>query len=140
MKKKKFWAQFWHIWLKFEPPIFFFTKIWLHQSLDIMVSYHHVQYQKKLMIQSWESLVADRWLDGQMDWEMDRQTDKSDFIGCCPTNVEHPKHKHIGTFKLFLNKRIKSMYKLCAQLQQSMQFVKAWRIVEKISSQLSCLL
>ena len=31
---------------------FFFKKIWLLQSLDIMVSYHHVQYQKKLMIQS----------------------------------------------------------------------------------------
>ena len=31
---------------------YFFSKIWLRQSLDIMVSYHHVQYQKKLMIQS----------------------------------------------------------------------------------------
>ena len=30
----------------------FFSKIWLCQSLDIMVSYYHVQYQKKLMIQS----------------------------------------------------------------------------------------
>ena len=30
----------------------FFSKIWLRQSLDIMVSYHHVQCQKKLMIQS----------------------------------------------------------------------------------------
>ena len=28
----------------------FFQKIWLRQSLDIMVSYHHVQYKKKLMI------------------------------------------------------------------------------------------
>ena len=26
---------------------FFFSKIWLRQSLDIMVSYHHVQYKKK---------------------------------------------------------------------------------------------
>ena len=25
----------------------FFSKIWLRQSLDIMVSYHHVQCQKK---------------------------------------------------------------------------------------------
>ena len=30
----------------------FFSKIWLRQSLDIMVSYYHVQYQKKLIIQS----------------------------------------------------------------------------------------
>ena len=29
-----------------------FSKIWLCQSLDIMVSYHRVQYQKKLMIES----------------------------------------------------------------------------------------
>ena len=38
---------------------FFFSKIWLCQSLDIMVIYHHVQYQKKLLIQSWENLVTD---------------------------------------------------------------------------------
>ena len=30
----------------------FFSKIWFRQSLDIMVSYHRVQYTKKLMIQS----------------------------------------------------------------------------------------
>ena len=30
----------------------FFSKIGLRQSLDIMVNYHHVKYQKKLMIQS----------------------------------------------------------------------------------------
>ena len=30
----------------------FFSKIWLHQSLDVIVSCHHVQYQKKLMTQS----------------------------------------------------------------------------------------
>ena len=65
---------------------FFFSKIF-HQPFDIMVSYHHVQYQKKLMIQSWENLVtAGRWTDKLTD----RQTDKSDFIGCCPTNIEHP--------------------------------------------------
>ena len=27
---------------------FFFSEICLRQSLDIMVSYHHAQYQKKL--------------------------------------------------------------------------------------------
>ena len=62
---------------------FFFPKIWLFQSLDIMVSYHHVQRHKKLMIQSWENLVT----DGQMG----RRTEDSDFIGRCPTNVERPK-------------------------------------------------
>ena len=37
----------------------FFSKIWLPQSLDIMVSYHHVQYQKQLIIQLWQKLVTD---------------------------------------------------------------------------------
>ena len=37
----------------------FFSKIWVRQSLDTMVSYHHALYQKKLMIQSWENLVTD---------------------------------------------------------------------------------
>ena len=46
----------------------------------IMVSYHHAQYQQKLMIQSWENLATDR--------QIDRGTEKSDFIGHCSTNVE----------------------------------------------------
>ena len=42
------WA---HIWT---------AKIWLRKSLDIMVTYHHIQNQKKLMILSWENFVTDR--------------------------------------------------------------------------------
>ena len=34
-------------------------KMRLRHSLDIVVIYRHVQYQKKLMIQSWENLVGD---------------------------------------------------------------------------------
>ena len=45
----------------------FFSKIWLRQSLDIMVSYHHVQYQEKLIIQSCKNLVTDGRTDGQTD-------------------------------------------------------------------------
>ena len=56
------------------------------QSLDIMVSYHHVQYQKKLVIQSWEILVMQRRTDGR--------TYESNFIGRCPTNVERPTLLH----------------------------------------------
>ena len=63
---------------------FFLTKIWLRQSLDIMDSYYHAQYQKKLMIQSWENLVMDEWPDGRTD----TQTEKSDFIGGCTTNAD----------------------------------------------------
>ena len=43
--------------------IYIFSKIWLRQPLDIMVTYHHVQYQKNLMIQSWENLVTGRLTD-----------------------------------------------------------------------------
>ena len=59
----------------------FFKKIWRRQLLDIMVTYH-VQYQKKLMIQSWEDLVTDGGTNGK--------TDESDFMGRCPTNVRGP--------------------------------------------------
>ena len=45
-----------------------------------MVSYHHVQYQKKLMIQSSENLVT----DGQTD------ESESDFTGRRLTNIERP--------------------------------------------------
>ena len=46
---------------------FFFSRIWLFQSLDIIVSYHHVQYQKNLMIQSRENLVTDRQTNKLME-------------------------------------------------------------------------
>ena len=54
-----------------------------------MLRYRHVQYQKKLMIQSCKNLVTDR----QTDAKADGQTEESDFIGQCPTNVEQPTWK-----------------------------------------------
>ena len=48
---------------------FFPSKIWLRQSLSIIMSYHHVQYQKKLKMQSWEDLVT----EGQTDKQKDRR-------------------------------------------------------------------
>ena len=42
----------------FDPNLgrqIFYSKIWLRQSLDIMIRYHHVQYEKKLMIHNWET-------------------------------------------------------------------------------------
>ena len=58
-------------------PEFFSQKIWLHQSLDFMVNYHHVQYKKKLMIQSWENLVTEGRTNRRMS-----------MIRRCTTNVE----------------------------------------------------
>ena len=44
---------------------FFKKSGWL--SLDIIVSYHLVQYRKKIMIKSWENVVGARRTDGQTD-------------------------------------------------------------------------
>ena len=78
-KKPSFGPDLAHL-AQMPAAIFFSSKIWLRQSLDVMVSYQHVQYQKKLMIQSWENLVT----DGQNDRQTDRLTDSR------PTNIERP--------------------------------------------------
>ena len=57
-----FWAWLSAVGPKFGLPTSF-SKYWLWQLLDIMVSYYHIQYQKKLMIQSWENLVTDSYSD-----------------------------------------------------------------------------
>ena len=57
-QKTWFWAWRWPIWPKFRCQKSF-SKVWLRQSLDIMVSYHQAQYEKKLMIQSWGNLMID---------------------------------------------------------------------------------
>ena len=59
----------------------FFSIFWLYKSIYIIISYHFVQYQENLMIQSWENLVTDGQTGRQTDGQ--RQTDWNDFIGCC---------------------------------------------------------
>ena len=93
-QKTLFWVWFRLVGPKFGPPAkFVFTKIWLHQSVDIMISYHHVQYQKKIMIPSWENIAT--------DGRTGRQTDEISFIGCYPTNVERPKCKYRTSYRRF---------------------------------------
>ena len=67
---------------KIRAAIFFFFLIWLCHSLEIIVSYRHVQYQKKL---------NDPILRKLSDGRTDGQTDESDFKVNCPTKVELPK-------------------------------------------------
>ena len=43
---------------------FFFLKIWLRQSLDIMVSYHRIKYQKKTNDPILKNLLTEEWMDG----------------------------------------------------------------------------
>ena len=63
----------------------FFSKTWHFQSLNIMDSYDHVQYQRKTNDPIMKK-VSDRRTDGRTD----RQTDESYLIGRCPTNFERP--------------------------------------------------
>ena len=49
--------------------IFFSPKIWLRQSLDLMVRYHHVQYQKKI-----NDPILRKLSDGRTDGPTDRRT------------------------------------------------------------------
>ena len=84
-QKSSFGPNFDPLWPKFGHQFFF--KSLACQSLDIMVSYHHVEYQKKLMIQFWENLVTDGRTDGQTGGQMD----ENDFIGRCLTNIKRPK-------------------------------------------------
>ena len=53
---------------KIKPQIF--SNIWRHQSLVIMFSYHHLQYQ----IQSYNDPILRKLSHGQMDRQTDRQT------------------------------------------------------------------
>ena len=48
---------------------FFFSKIWLRQSLDVIVRYHHVQYQKKI-----NDPILRKLSDGRTDGRTDRRT------------------------------------------------------------------
>ena len=62
-----------------------------------MVSFYHVQYQKKANDPILRKL-SDRQMDGQMSRWTDKWTDEtnglmdeSNFGVCCPINVKHPK-------------------------------------------------
>ena len=72
-KKTHFWPDLGPLGPNSGPN--FFSKIWLCQSLDIMAIYHHVQHLKKLIIHSWENLVADEWTNGWTDGQTERPVD-----------------------------------------------------------------
>ena len=94
----------------------FFSKNWLCQSLDIMVSYHHVQYQKKLMIQSWENIVT----DGQTDGQTDRRTRMISQDAVRLTSSVQNKEQYL-TFLVPI-KKIQKMIKMEKKLQKIMTY------------------
>ena len=77
-QKPSFRPDFGHL-VQIQAVKYFFSKICLCQSLEVMVSYHHVPYQKKT-----NDPILRKPSDGR----------KSDFIGCCLTKVEHPTIKN----------------------------------------------
>ena len=74
MTKTLFWAQFWHIWPKFgSKKIFFFKNL----ALSVTKYHGHVS----------SCTTSEKNNDPIFKKLSDRQTDRSDFIGCCPTNL-----------------------------------------------------
>ena len=69
----------------------FFPKIWLRQSLDIMVSYHHGQLSSCTISEKTDDPILRKLSDVGTDRQTEGQTDESDSIGRRPTNVERPK-------------------------------------------------
>ena len=66
----------------------FFSKIWLRQSLDIMVAMYNIKKTNDPILRK----RSDGRTDEQTDGQTDRRT-KSDFIGLCLTNIERPIEK-----------------------------------------------
>ena len=75
-KKYTVLAQFWPIWPKFGPSIFFF------KNLAPSVTRYHGQLSS--------CTISEKTNDPILRKLNDEQTDESDFIGCCPISVEHP--------------------------------------------------
>ena len=63
----------------------FFLKIWLHQSLDIMVNYHVQTTSEKT-----NDPILRKLSNGRPGRRTDGQTDENNLIGRCLTNVERP--------------------------------------------------
>ena len=65
---------------------FFFFK-----NLALSANRYHGQLSSCTISEKTNELILRKFSDGRTEGQTDRQTDESDFIGCCPTNVEHSK-------------------------------------------------
>ena len=103
MAKNLTWTWFWLIWPKLWLPNCFLQNL-AHQSLDVMVSFHHVQHQKKLSIQSLENLVTAGQTEGQTDGQEWFHT-LSDYHWAS----DKRKNKQLLTFPYIILKKKKTM-------------------------------
>ena len=67
------------------------TAILFFKNLALQVTRYRGQLSSYTLSEKTNDPNLRKLSDGWTDRQMDRQTDKSDFIGRCPTNVESPK-------------------------------------------------
>ena len=61
------------------------------KNLASLVTRYHGQLSSCTISEITNDPILRKLSDGQTGGRTDGQTDQSDFIGRCPTNVEHPK-------------------------------------------------
>ena len=94
-------AWCWSIWPKFGLPIFFCLFVCLFvcfppppkkKNLAPSGIRYHGQVSSCSISEKTNNLILRKLSDRRRrpDWQTNGQTGKSDFIGCCPTNVERP--------------------------------------------------
>ena len=117
-QKTSYWAWFRPVGFKFRPPNCFFKNLaslftWYHSQLSLCTISEENNYPILRKI-------SDGWTN--------RQIDESDSIGCCPTNVEHPKleailnkgfHLRCNAYKSYIYVLNKGSSNLPVQIMQS---------------------
>ena len=90
-RKTSFWAWFRSVGPKFGLPFFFF---FFFENLASSVTRWHGQLSSWTISEKTNDPIFRKFSDGRTD----RETDESDFIGSCPTNVERPTSKYLNRF------------------------------------------
>ena len=67
------------------------TTNFFFKNLAFSVTRYHSQLSSCTISEKSNDPIERKLSDGQTDKQTDGETDESDFIGCCPTNIEHPK-------------------------------------------------
>ena len=60
------------------------------KNLALPVARYHGQLSSCTILEKTKDPILRKLSDGRTDGQRDVQTEESDFIGCCPTNIERP--------------------------------------------------
>ena len=66
------------------------AKFFFFKNLAPLVTGYHGQLSSCTISENNNDRILRKISDGQTDRQIDGQTDESDFMGCCLTNVERP--------------------------------------------------